>query len=159
VNAKRAPAQPRFRRKAGALCCFWLCVHLEAGQAGRRGDSGEIGPSQAQEEAREAVPGRQSTDCGSGKGSLGDSEEVITWLGRKARMSDESTVTIGDLIAEILKAMSGTVPRSGQSCPVCGEPIVAKIFTDAGVGYVRKAWCKDGGIFIPVSEICHVVRG
>jgi hypothetical protein len=75
-------------------------------------------------------------------------------------MSDESTVPTGEQISEALKALCGRpLPLSGQTCPECGKPIVAKIFTEVGVGYIRDMWSKEDGVFIPRSGFCHFVRG
>lgn len=71
-------------------------------------------------------------------------------------MSAESNPT-SDLHSEVLKAMSGTKPLSSKTCPKCGEPVVAMLITEVGVGYVHNVSLrKNGGFFISKTEFCVV---
>jgi hypothetical protein len=50
------------------------------------------------------------------------------------------------------------IPVSGETCPVCGGPIVAVIITKFAAAYIRDMWNEEG-LPIPVTVLCHVVRG
>jgi hypothetical protein len=73
-------------------------------------------------------------------------------------MSAESDPT-GDLHSEVLKAMSGTKPLSGKTCPKCGKPVVAILTTEVGVGYVHSVSLRKNGGFSVAKTEFHVVTG